>query len=160
MHLSASAAGWIAIGAAAAAAVALLLALGYHLALRRVRQAQLVLLGGGREDLVDFAVSLQARIDALHGSVDEVAAGLARVDRRIDDTVSKTAIVRYDAYANSGGHQSASVAMLDSARTGVVLSAIQGRDYARIYIKELDRGRASVALSPEEAEAVERAMSS
>jgi len=160
MHLSASAAGWIAIGAAAAAVAALLLTLGYYVALRRVRQAQLVLLGGGREDLVDFAVSLQSRIDALHGSVDEVAAGLARVDRRVDDTVSKTAIVRYDAYENSGGHQSASVAMLDSARTGVVLSAIQGRDYARIYIKELDRGRASVALSPEELEAVERAMSS
>ena len=36
--------------------------------------------------------------------------------------------------------------------------AIQGRDYARIYVKELDRGKASVALSPEEQEAVERAM--
>jgi Protein of unknown function (DUF4446) len=160
VNLSASAAGWIAIGAAIAAVVALLLALGYYLALRRVRRAQLVLLGSGREDLVDFAVSLQSRIDTLHGSVDQIAAGLAQVDRRVDDTVSKTAIVRYDAYANSGGHQSASVAMLDSARTGVVLSAIQGRDYARIYIKELDRGRASVALSPEEQEAVERAMSS
>jgi len=160
VHLSASVAGWIAIGAAIAAAVALLLALGYHLALRRVRRAQLVLLGSGREDLVDFAVSLQSRIDALHGSVDQIAAGLAQVDRRVDETVSKTAIVRYDAYANSGGHQSASIAMLDSARTGVVLSAIQGRDYARIYIKELDRGRAAVALSPEEQEAVERAMSS
>ena len=160
MHLSATVAGWIAIGAAAAAAAALFLALGYYLTLRRIRQAQLVLLGSGRGDLVDFAVSLQSRIDALHGSVDAIAAGLARADRRIDETVSKTAIVRYDAYANSGGHQSASVAMLDSARTGVVLSAIQGRDYARIYIKELDRGRASVALSPEEQEAVERAMSS
>ena len=160
MHVSASVAGWIAIGAAAAAAVSLLLALGYYLTLRRVRSAQLVLLGGGREDLVDFAVSLQSRIDDLHGAVGEVAAGLTRVDRRIDDTVSKTAIVRYDAYENSGGHQSASVAMLDSSRTGVVLSAIQGRDYARIYVKELDRGRASVALSPEELEAVERAMAS
>ena len=160
MNLSASAAGWIAIVAAVAAVAALLFALGCYLALRRVRQAQLVLLGSGRVDLVDFAVSLQSRIDALHGSVDEVSAGLARIDRRVDDTVSKTAIVRYDAYANSGGHQSASVAMLDSARTGLVLSAIQGRDYARIYIKELDRGRASVALSPEEQEAVERAMSS
>jgi hypothetical protein len=158
MHLSASAAGWIAIGAAAAAAVALLLALASSLALRRVRQAQLVLLGGGKSDLVDFAVSLQARIDDLHRSVDELTAGVERIDRRVDDTVSKTAIVRYDAYDNSGGHQSASVALLDSARTGVVLSAIQGRDYARIYVKEIDRGRASVALSPEELEAVERAM--
>jgi hypothetical protein len=160
MHLSASAAGWIALGAAAAAALALAAALVHSLTLRRVRKAQLVLLGEGKDDLVDFAVSLQARIDDLHRAVDEVAAALGRVDRRIDDTVSKTAIVRYDAYENSGGHQSASVAMLDSSRTGVVLSAIQGRDYARIYVKELDRGRAAVALSPEELEAVERAMAS
>jgi hypothetical protein len=160
MHLSASVAGWIAIGAAVAAVLALLVALAHYLTLRRVRRAQLVLLGGGREDLVDFAVSLQGRIDDLHRAVDEIAAGLARVDRRVDDTVSKTAIVRYDAYHDAGGQQSASVALLDSARSGVVLSAIQGRDYARIYLKEIDRGRASVALSPEELEAVERAMSS
>jgi hypothetical protein len=158
MHLSATAAGWIAIAAAAAAAAALLVALAHYLTLRRVRQAQLVLLGGGKNDLVDFAVSLQARIDELHRAVDGVTATLAGLDRRVDDTVSKTAIVRYDAYENSGGHQSASVAMLDSSRSGVVLSAIQGRDYARIYVKELDRGHASIALSPEELEAVERAM--
>ena len=160
MQVSASVAAWIAIGAAAAAAVALLLAVGMYRRLRKVRAAQLVLLGGGKTDLVDFAVSLQGRIDDLHRALDEVAAALARVDRRVDDTVSKTAIVRYDAYENTGGHQSASVALLDSARSGVVLSAIQGRDYARIYVKELDRGHATVALSPEELEAVERAMSS
>src|SRR5581483_5751213 len=124
MHLSTNAAGWIAVAAAAAAVVALLVALLHYLTLRRVRQAQLVLLGDGkgRDDLVDFAVSLQGRIDDLHRAVDEVTAAVGRLDRRIDDTVSKTAIVRYDAYENSGGHQSASVAMLDSSRTGVVLS--------------------------------------
>jgi hypothetical protein len=125
---------------------------------RRLREAQRTLVGGGRKDLVDFAVSLQARIDDLHRAVDEIAAGLARVDRRVDATVMNTSIVRYDAYEDTGGHQSASVALLDCARTGVVVTAIQGRDYARIYMKELDHGRASVALSPEEQEAVERAM--
>ena len=160
MHLSSTVAGWIAAGAAVVAVVALLLLLANWLTLRRVRAAQKALLGGGSEDLVDFAVSLQARIDELHKAVDSVSGGLQQVHARVDGTVSKTAIVRYDAYENSGGHQSASVAMLDSSRTGVVLSAIQGRDYARIYVKELDRGRASVALSPEEQEAVDRAMSS
>jgi hypothetical protein len=107
---------------------------------------------------VDFAVSLQGRVDDLHRAVDEVAAGLARVDRRVDGTVARTSLVRYDAYEGTGGQQSASVAFLDADRTGIVVSAIQGRDYARIYMKELDRGRAPVALSPEEQEAVERAM--
>ena len=143
----------VAVGAAGAG-----VALWASIRVKRVRDAQRTLLGGGRRDLVDFAVSLQGRIDDLHRAVDEVAAGLARVDRRVDATVANTAIVRYDAYEDTGGHQSASLALLDSARTGVVVTAIQGRDYARIYMKELDRGRASVALSPEEQEAVERAM--
>ena len=158
MDVSAATAAWIAIGAVGAAAVALGVVLYLWLKLRRVREAQMVLLGGGKSDLVDFAVSLQGRIDDLHRAVDEVAAGLARVDRRVDGCVSKTSIVRYDAYEGAGGHQSASMAFLDAARSGVVFSAIQGRDYARIYVKELDHGRAPVALSPEEQEAVERAM--
>jgi uncharacterized protein DUF4446 len=155
-----AAAGWIAVGALVVAVVTLVVALLLLRAIRRLRAAQLAVVGDGQADLVDFAVSLQRRIDDLHRAVDEVGAALERVGRRVDETVSKTAIVRYDAYENSGGHQSASVALLDSAKTGVVLSAIQGRDYARIYVKELDRGHATVALSPEELEAVERAMGS
>jgi len=153
-------AAWIAIGAAAVAVAALVLLALCWAALRRVRAAQNVLIGAGSGDLVDFAVSLQARVDELNRSVGELGGRVDRVDARVDGTVSRTAIVRYDAYENSGGHQSASVALLDASRTGVVLSAIQGRDYARIYVKELDNGRASVALSPEEQEAVDRAMSS
>jgi hypothetical protein len=154
-----SAAAWIAIGAAALSAVTFALAIAFYVQLRNVRRAQKVMIGNGTADLVDFAVSLQARIDDLHRAVDEVAAGLSRIDKRVDGCLSHTSIVRYDAYEDAGGHQSASLAFLDAARSGVVVSAIQGRDYARIYVKELDRGRASVALSPEEQQAVDRAMS-
>jgi hypothetical protein len=148
----------VAIAGVAVGAAGIGLAWWTFVKVKRVREAQRLLLGGGRRDLVDFAVSLQGRIDDLHGAVDEVVAGLARVDRRVDGTVTNTSIVRYDAYDDTGGHQSASVALLDSVRTGVVVTAIQGRDYARIYMKELEQGRASVALSPEEQEAVDRAM--
>ena len=158
MGLSSSAAAWIGIGAACVGLVALVLAVWTWWRVSQIRKQQLVLLGGGKGDLVDFAVSLQGRIDDLHRAVDEIAAGLARVDRRVDGAVQKASIVRYDAYEGTGGHQSASLAVLDSSRTGVVVSAIQGRDYARVYVKELERGRPSLALSPEEAEAVERAM--
>jgi len=158
--VSSSVAGWIAIAAAAVAVLSIAIALVVHLRLRRVRAAQQTLLGGGGGDLVDFAVSLQGRIDGLHRALDEVGAALSRVERRVDSTVSRLAVVRYDAYENTGGHQSASVALLDNSRSGVVLSAIQGRDYARIYVKELDDGRAAVSLSPEEQEAIDRAMKS
>ena len=127
----------VAIAGVAVGAISLGLAWWSWVKVKRVRDAQRLLLGGGRKDLVDFAVSLQGRVD---------------------DTVANVAVIRYDAYENSGGGQSSSVALLDSARSGVVVTSIQGRDYARIYMKELERGKASVALSPEEQEAVERAM--
>src|SRR5437764_9044155 len=146
MSLSSGAAAWIAIAAGAAAILALAFAFLCWRELRRVRAAQSVLLGGGKGDLVDFAVSLQGRIDDLHKAVDEVAAALTRVDRRVDESVSKTSLVRYDAYSDTGGHQSASIALLDSGRSGVVLRAIEGRDYARDRVKELARGRSSVRL--------------
>jgi hypothetical protein len=149
----------VAVGALAVAVLALALVLFVWRRYARLQGAQTVVLGSRRQDLVEFAVSLQARIDDLHRSVDEVAAGLSRVDRRVDRSVTNTAVVRYDAYEGTGGQQSASVALLDATRTGTVVTAIQGRDYARIYVKDLDRGRSSVALSPEEQEAVDRAMS-
>jgi hypothetical protein len=158
MHVSAGLALGVALAGIVVGAAGFGLAWWAWIKVKRVRDAQRLLLAGGRKDLVDFAISLQGRIDDLHRAVDEVATGLARVDRRVDGTVANTSIVRYDAYEDTGGHQSASLALLDSARTGVVVTAIQGRDYARIYLKELERGRASIALSPEEQEAVDRAM--
>jgi hypothetical protein len=158
--LSGTVGAWIAIAAMVVAIGAVTVSVLSLRALQRVRSAQQVLLGGTKSDLVDFAVSLQTRIEDLHSAVDEVAAALARVDRRVDSSLARTSIVRYDALEGTGGQQSASMAVLDSSRSGIVLSAIQGRDYARVYVKELERGRAAIALSPEEQEAVERAMAS
>jgi uncharacterized protein DUF4446 len=148
----------VAIAACAVAVLALIACAFFAQRLRRLQGAQRAVLGGSSHDMVDFAVSLQARIDDLHRAVDEVASGLSRVDRRVDGAITNTAVVRYDAYEDTGGKQSASFAFLDATRTGTVVTAIQGRDYARIYVKDIERGTASVALSPEEQTAVERAM--
>jgi hypothetical protein len=148
----------VAIAACAIALGALLVSAILAARLGRLRRAQQAILGDSTQDVVEFAVSLQGRLDDLMRAVDEVAGGLTRVDRRIDSAVTNTSVVRYDAYEDSGGQQSASFAFLDATRTGTVVTAIQGRDYARVYVKELDRGTPSAALSPEEAEAVERAM--
>jgi hypothetical protein len=149
----------LAIAACVAAALALAAAAVLWRKLARIQARQSVVLGSANTDLLDFTVSLQARLDDIQRAVDEVAAGLSRVDRRVDASVTNTAVVRYDAYEGTGGQQSASLALLDSTRTGAIVTAIQGRDYARIYVKDLDRGRSAVALSPEEQEAVDRAMS-
>src|SRR3954447_3556902 len=118
--MSASTAGWIAIAAVVLALVALI-AWGWTLVLlSRARAAQRVLLGGRKQDLVDFAVSLQARIDDVLGAGDEIAGARSRGGPLVGGAVSKGSMARYDALSDVGGHQSATLAMLDASRTGVV----------------------------------------
>jgi hypothetical protein len=56
------------------------------------------------------------------------------------------------------GHQSTSIALLDSHRSGVVLSSIHHRDQARLYAKQVTNGHSQLELSPEEREAVRVAL--
>ncbi|HEX3690187.1 MAG TPA: DUF4446 family protein, partial [Solirubrobacteraceae bacterium] len=64
------------------------------------------------------------------------------------------ALVRYDAYNEMSGHQSLSIALLDSNRSGIVLSSIHHRDQARLYAKQVTAGTPELKLSPEEEEAL------
>jgi len=118
----------------------------------------MVIFGEGRTDLVDFAVSLQARNDepAPGGRRDRRRADAHRQANRRDGRERRGRSLRR--FGDRGGQQSATVALLDASRSGVIISSVQGRDYARIYTKELDCGSSAVALSPEEEEAVRRAM--
>src|SRR4051794_41247284 len=129
--MTASVAGWIAIGAAVVAVIGLAIALVIHLRLRRVRAAQLTLQGSGGGDLVDFAVSLQGRVDGLHRALDEGTAALGRLQRRVDATVSRLAGGPHDAHEKTGGHPAPSGALLDAPRSGGGLSATPGRGYPR-----------------------------
>jgi hypothetical protein len=64
------------------------------------------------------------------------------------------AVVRYDAFGDMGGHLSWSMALLDDAGDGVVLTSIHGRSEARSYAKNVTGWTCEQTLSPEEEEAV------
>jgi hypothetical protein len=149
----------VALAALALAVIDLGLAAWYLVWMRRVRRAQRALLAGENVDLVEFAVGMQARQEQVERVVADAQAALATAQGRIDGCLSRQAVVRYDAYADAGGRQSTTIAMLDEHGTGLVLSAIQDRAYARVYVKDVDAGKAAgIALSPEEQQAVEQAL--
>ena len=163
MHDLTDPAGIAALAAGAVALVALLLALVVALRMRRLRAAQRLVLGGqGDTDLVAHAASLQQAFAALHERVEEVATHvderLGEAEARLDGAIAYRSLVRYDAYGELTGNQSTTVALLDAYRNGVVLSSIVRRDTARIYCKQIVDGRGELELSPEEAEAVRRAL--
>jgi hypothetical protein len=156
-------AGIVALAAAAVALIALVLGSVVAVRLRRLRADQRVVLGPtGREDLVGHATSLQEAFQALHARVEEVAerldARMGAAEERLDGAIAYRALVRYDAYGELSGHQSATIALLDASHSGVVLSSIAHRDTARLYCKQVHAGQGELELSPEEAEAVRLAL--
>ncbi len=162
MHDLTSTAGIVALAAAAIAVIALLTALTLAVSLRRVRSEQRVVLGDRREDLVAHAASLQGQFEALHAYVEDVSARLNErvgvAERRLDGAIAYSSLVRYDAYGEMSGRQSTSIALLDSTRSGVVMSSIHHRDHARLYAKHVTAGKGELELSPEEEEAVKLAL--
>jgi hypothetical protein len=153
----------VALAAAGAAVVALVWLLVLSLRFRRVRGAQRLVLGEhGQTDLVEHAAALQEAFALLHARVDEVSEHLAErmtaAEDRLDGAIAYRALVRYDAYNEMSGHQSTTIALLDAEHNGVVLSSIAHRDQARLYCKQVHAGRGEQQLSPEEEEAVRRAL--
>jgi hypothetical protein len=151
------------LAAGAVALIALVVALVLAVRVRRLRAAQHVVLGeSGREDLVAHAAGLQEAFLALNERVEEVAERLElrmqEAEQRIDGAIAYRALVRYDAYGELSGHQSASLALLDAEGNGVVLSSIAHRDTARLYCKQVLGGHGEHLLSPEEDEAIRRAL--
>jgi len=151
---------YLAIGAAVVAGLALLLAIWLFVRQRALRRGQMVLMGGDQTDLMSYALSLLARVESVDARATEVESIVDSLGRRLDSCLQQRSLIRYDALDGSGGRQSVSMALLDASGSGFVLTAIQDREYARIYVKELREGEADLELSPEERKAVDEALAS
>ncbi len=155
--------GIAALCAGGVALLALVVATSLAFRLRGVRAAQRAVLGGGdQRDLVTHAARLEQGFLELRDWVEESAAGIearmASTEERLDGCVTYRSLVRYDAYGEMSGQQSSSVALLDSRRSGIVLSSILHRENARVYIKHVVEGESTLELSPEEREAIAMAL--
>jgi hypothetical protein len=156
--------GIVALAAAGVALVALILAIVIAFKLRRMRGAQRAVLGGGEQrDLVVHAQQLEKGFtdmrDWVEESIEHFERRMQATESRLDGCVAYRSLVRYDAYNELSGHQSSSLALLDARKSGVVVSSIVHRDQARLYVKQLHDGESEIALSPEEQEAVDTALS-
>ena len=118
-----------------------LLALGVAMAGRRTSRRRLT-----RAD----ASGLPEDPRALRQEVAALKAENAQAMRHV-------AVVRYDAFNDTGGQLSWSMALLDDSGSGVVLTSIQGRNDSRSYAKNVAEWSSDTQLSPEEEDAISHA---
>jgi uncharacterized protein YlxW (UPF0749 family) len=99
------------------------------------------------------------RTSELPTDVAGLRAEVQTLRAEVSDALRHLAVVRYDAFGDMGGHLSWSMALLDDAGNGVVLTSIHGRSDARTYAKNVTDWSCDQALSPEEEEAIKFARS-
>lgn len=101
-------------------------------------------------------------------TLEQQASGLAELERALASlTAAQTNLrqqqtkamqqisyVRYNAYPDTGGNLSFSLALLDANQDGFVLTSLYGRQDARVYAKQIKAGDSDIRLSREEQEAV------
>lgn len=135
--------------------------MGLYLVFRRLQRFhrnQYVIMGSrGNVDIVEHVSSMDDKLANMRVALEDLALVARDHDVRIDGTLARIGVVRFDAYQDLGGRQSAAVAFLNSLGNGVVITTVVSRDFARMYVKLLKDGVPDIPLAPEETEAVDQA---
>jgi hypothetical protein len=91
-------------------------------------------------------------------SVKALEAHVRTVEGRLQRSVQKVQMVRFNPFKDSGSDQSFAVAFLDEKNTGAILSSIYSREGVRVYAKPITKGESQYPLSEEETDVLKRAI--
>lgn len=109
----------------------------------------------GLREVLEGMLRTQASTQGAVGRLEKLAQELV-ADGQLH--VQRVGIVRFNPFADTGGAQSFTMAILDSRDNGVVMTSLYGRTGNRWYVKEVAAGRGKeVELSKEEEAAIKNA---
>lgn len=90
--------------------------------------------------------------------VDKMEDECKRLGNISRNCIQYVAIVRFNAFEDTGSDLSYALAMLDAQKNGVVMSSIYGRNESRVYAKPVLAGESTYHLTNEEKTALEKAL--
>ena len=107
------------------------------------------------KDVLEDMLKKDAECRADIRKLQEVVAALASDGQY---HVQRIGVVRFNPFADTGGAQSFTMAILDKKDNGVVMTSLYGRTGNRWYVKEVAQGAGiGVELSQEEKSAIQKA---
>ncbi len=116
-------------------------------------------------DAVPSDGNVFAALAATDGQLRSIAAQVVDADARIRSlearfpyAITGVGVVSYDAFDNIAGNQSRSIALVNERGDGLVISLLVSRVETLFFGKEIHEGRGAEPLSPEEEDALGRAM--
>ena len=108
------------------------------------------------------AMSLEDEMQRLAGDVSrlkkESKAYANDIDLLFNKHEGELGLVKYDAFAEMGGRMSFVLALLDERNSGVIINSVHSSTGCYSYAKRVTAGRCETNLSPEETEAMNKAI--
>jgi len=143
---------------AVAFGLALWLAIISALLIRTISHYNMLSRGVTRVGLTDALTGIMRSVKTLTGREDALEKQVRTLAAEGDLHVQRIGIVRFNPFADTGGAQSFSIALLDREGNGIAMTSLYARAGNRWYVKEIVRGKGKdIALSKEEESAIEKA---
>ena len=114
--------------------------------------------GKNAESLEDVIRKRFEQVDDLIEANEENKEQIECLYKNMRRAYQKMGLVKYDAFNESGGKLSFSLAMLDERNNGYIINAMHTREGCYTYIKEIIDGNSIIVLSKEEKDALNMAL--
>ncbi len=129
-----------------------------YLLIRMVRHYNKLTGEGQKKGLREVLDVIMTDIVSLQKRNTESEKAIQRLEIDGARHVQRIGIIRYNPFADTGGTQSSSIAILDARKNGIVMTTLYGRAGNRSYVKEIIEGKCNdLDLSKEEQEAIQKA---
>ncbi len=114
--------------------------------------------GAEAKQVEELIKSYDADVKDSLSKLDELAGFAARLHKTQQFAVSKTSLVRFNPFGDTGGDQSFCLALLNHHNDGLLISAVHARSGTRVYAKDIEDGQSKHHLSEEEKKALKQAL--
>lgn len=122
---------------------------------RVISRLQKLTKGAKQKDLMTVLEKFFKDIDKSKKEIDKLSKAMTQVEKEDLHNIKKIGLVRFNPFADTGGNQSFSLAVLDGDDNGLVISSLHSRDTTRIYAKPVKKGKGDkFELSDEEKRAI------
>ena len=109
-------------------------------------------------DVEQLLTNNSSKIKNALAEVERVNAEISAIKNILDRAITRIAIIRYDAFEDISSDLSFSIALLDDNNSGVIISALNGRDSSSTYAKPIENGISTkYKLSKEEEQVLREA---
>ena len=118
---------------------------------KRIRK---MMLGKGVQSLESTIVETNTLSKKMETYYKKHDSQIINLEKKLQTSIQKISVVRFDALSDTGGKQSFALGLLDNHKNGVVISSMYTRNHVNIFAKEIINGESKHKLTQEEQEVI------